>query len=92
LFDDGEEVAGFVEVDGDNVALERRATGVADGGFPYEFSAPSAGRRSGRSASSPPVDAYAVMTWEPGGATRWSFWSGQFASVVVSAVIVSAMW
>jgi hypothetical protein len=46
---------------------------VADGGFTHEFSAPSAGPPPWYVYEFAPVDAYAVATKEPGGATRWSF-------------------
>jgi hypothetical protein len=46
---------------------------VADGGSPHEFSAPSAGPPPWYLYEFTPEDAYAVMTTEPGGATRWTF-------------------
>ena len=46
---------------------------VADGGFTHEFSAPSAGPPPWYVYEFAPEDAYAVMTKEPGGATRWTF-------------------
>jgi hypothetical protein len=46
---------------------------VADGGFTHEFSAPSAGPPPWYLYAFTPENAYAVMTEEPGGATRWSF-------------------
>ena len=46
---------------------------VADGGFTHEFSAPSAGPPPWYVYEFTPEDAYAVMTKEPGGATRWTF-------------------
>ncbi|HLI74817.1 MAG TPA: pyridoxamine 5'-phosphate oxidase family protein [Acidimicrobiales bacterium] len=46
---------------------------VADGGFTHEFSAPSAGPPPWFVYEFTPEDAYAVMTKEPGGATRWTF-------------------
>ncbi len=46
---------------------------VADGGFTHEFSAPSAGAPPWYVYEFTPDDAYAVMTTEPGGATRWTF-------------------
>jgi hypothetical protein len=46
---------------------------VADGGFTHEFSAPSAGPPPWYVYEFTPEDAYAVMTTEPGGATRWTF-------------------
>jgi hypothetical protein len=49
------------------------APAVAEGGFTHEFSAPSAGPPPWYVYEFTPEDAYAVMTTEPGGATRWSF-------------------
>jgi Pyridoxamine 5'-phosphate oxidase len=46
---------------------------VADGGFTHEYSAPSAGPPPWYVYEFTPEDAYAVMTKEPGGATRWTF-------------------
>jgi hypothetical protein len=46
---------------------------VADGGFTHDFSAPSAGPPPWYVYEFAPGDAYAVMTMEPGGATRWTF-------------------
>ena len=46
---------------------------VADGGFTHEFSAPSAGPPPWYVYEFTPEAAYAVMTKEPGGATRWTF-------------------
>lgn len=46
---------------------------VADGGFTHEYSAPSAGPPPWFVYQFTPDDAYAVMTKEPGGATRWTF-------------------
>jgi hypothetical protein len=46
---------------------------VAEGGFTHEFSAPSAGPPPWYVYEFTPEDAYAVMTEEPGGATRWTF-------------------
>jgi hypothetical protein len=46
---------------------------VADGGFTHEFSAPSAGPPPWYVYEFTVEDAYAVMTKEPGGATRWTF-------------------
>ena len=46
---------------------------VSDGGFTHEFSAPSAGPPPWYVYEFAPDDAYAVMTKEPGGATRWTF-------------------
>lgn len=46
---------------------------VADGGFTHEYSAPSAGPPPWFVYCFTPDDAYAVMTKEPGGATRWTF-------------------
>jgi Pyridoxamine 5'-phosphate oxidase len=46
---------------------------VADGGFTHEYSAPSAGPPPWHVYEFTPEDAYAVMTTEPGGATRWTF-------------------
>ena len=46
---------------------------VADGGFTHEFSAPSAGPPPWFVYEFSPQDVYAVMTEEPGGATRWTF-------------------
>lgn len=46
---------------------------VADGGFTHEFSAPSAGPPPWFVYEFTPQDVYAVMTEEPGGATRWTF-------------------
>jgi hypothetical protein len=46
---------------------------VADGGFTHEFSAPSAGPPPWYVYEFTPENAYAVMTEEPGGATRWTF-------------------
>ena len=66
----------------DNVQLEHLAQvfaeggwapTVADGGFTHEFSAPSAGPPPWYVYEFTLDDAYAVMTQEPGGATRWTF-------------------
>lgn len=46
---------------------------VADGGFTHQYSAPSAGPAPWYLYEFTPDDAYAVMTKEPGGATRWTF-------------------
>jgi hypothetical protein len=46
---------------------------VADGGFTHEFSAPSAGPPPWYVYEFTIEDAYAVMSKEPGGATRWTF-------------------
>ena len=46
---------------------------VAEGGLTHEFSAPSAGPPPWYVYAFTPDDAYAVMTQEPGGATRWTF-------------------
>jgi Pyridoxamine 5'-phosphate oxidase len=46
---------------------------VADGGFTHEFSAPSAGPPPWFVYAFTPEVVYAVMTKEPGGATRWTF-------------------
>jgi hypothetical protein len=46
---------------------------VADGGFTHDYSAPSAGPPPWYVYAFTPEDAYAVMTTEPGGATRWTF-------------------
>jgi hypothetical protein len=46
---------------------------VADGGFTHEYSAPSAGPPPWYVYEFTAEDAYAVMTEEPGGATRWTF-------------------
>lgn len=46
---------------------------VADGGFTHDYSAPSAGPPPWFVYEFTPEDAYAVMTREPGGATRWTF-------------------
>jgi hypothetical protein len=46
---------------------------VAGGGFTHQFSAPSAGPPPWYVYEFTPDDAYAVMTKEPGGATRWTF-------------------
>jgi len=46
---------------------------VADGGFTHEFSAPSAGPPPWYVYEFTPENVYAVMTEEPGGATRWTF-------------------
>ena len=46
---------------------------VDGGGFTHEFSAPSAGPPPWFVYEFTPEDAYAVMTKEPGGATRWTF-------------------
>jgi Pyridoxamine 5'-phosphate oxidase len=46
---------------------------VADGGFVHEYSAPSAGPPPWYVYEFTPEDAYAVMSKEPGGATRWTF-------------------
>ena len=46
---------------------------VAEGGFTHDFSAPSAGPPPWYVYEFTLEDAYAVMTREPGGATRWSF-------------------
>jgi hypothetical protein len=46
---------------------------LADGGFTHEFSAPSAGPPPWHVYEFTPEDVYAVMTQEPGGATRWTF-------------------
>jgi hypothetical protein len=46
---------------------------VADGGFTHQYSAPSAGLPPWYVYEFTPEDAYAVMSKEPGGATRWSF-------------------
>ncbi len=46
---------------------------VADGGFTHEFSAPSAGPPPWYVYEFTLEDVYAVMTKEPGGATRWTF-------------------
>jgi hypothetical protein len=45
---------------------------VAAGGFTHKFSAPSAGLSPWSVYEFTPEDAYAVMTTEPGGATRWT--------------------
>ena len=62
-----------VAIRGYDVALEGQAVRVADGGFTHEFSAPSAGPPPWFVYEFTPRDAYAVMTEEPGGATRWTF-------------------
>lgn len=49
------------------------APAVADGGFTHEYSAPSAGPPPWYVYEFTVEDAYAVMTREPGGATRWTF-------------------
>ena len=49
------------------------ASTVADAGFTHEYSAPSAGPPPWYVYEFTPEDAYAVMTKEPGGATRWTF-------------------
>jgi hypothetical protein len=46
---------------------------VADGGFTYEYSAPSAGPPPWYVYEFTPENVYAVATKEPGGATRWTF-------------------
>jgi Pyridoxamine 5'-phosphate oxidase len=46
---------------------------VSEGGFTHEFSAPSAGPPPWYVYEFTPDDVYAVMTMEPGGATRWTF-------------------
>ncbi len=46
---------------------------VANGGFTHDYSAPSAGPPPWYVYEFTPEDAYAVMTKEPGGATRWTF-------------------
>jgi hypothetical protein len=46
---------------------------VAEGGFIHEYSAPSAGPPPWYVYEFTVEDAYAVMTTEPGGATRWTF-------------------
>jgi len=46
---------------------------AADGGFTHDYSAPSAGPPPWYVYEFTPGDAYAVMTEEPGGATRWTF-------------------
>lgn len=46
---------------------------VADGGFTHEYSAPSAGPPPWYVYEFTIEDAYAVMSEEPGGATRWTF-------------------
>lgn len=46
---------------------------VADGGLTHEYSAPSAGPPPWYVYEFTPVDAYAVATKPPGGATRWTF-------------------
>lgn len=46
---------------------------VVDGGFTHQYSAPSAGPAPWYLYEFTPEDAYAVMTEEPGGATRWTF-------------------
>ena len=46
---------------------------VSEGGFTHEYSAPSAGPPPWYVYEFTPEDAYAVMTQEPGGATRWTF-------------------
>ena len=46
---------------------------VANGGFTHDYSAPSAGPPPWYVYEFTPEDAYAVMTTEPGGATRWTF-------------------
>jgi hypothetical protein len=46
---------------------------VAESAFIHEFSAPSAGPPPWYVYEFTPQDAYAVMTMEPGGATRWTF-------------------
>lgn len=66
----------------DDVLLERIARifaeggwapTVADGGFTHEYSAPSAGPPPWYVYEFTIEDAYAVMSEEPGGATRWTF-------------------
>ena len=49
------------------------APAVAEGGFTHDFSAPSAGPPPWYVYEFTLEDAYAVMTGQPGGATRWSF-------------------
>ncbi len=46
---------------------------VANGAFTHDYSAPSAGPPPWYVYEFTPEDAYAVMTKEPGGATRWTF-------------------
>jgi hypothetical protein len=46
---------------------------VADGGFTHEYSAPSAGPPPWHVFEFTVEDVYAVMSKEPGGATRWTF-------------------
>jgi hypothetical protein len=46
---------------------------VDDGGFTHDYSAPSAGPPPWYVYEFTPEDAYAVMSEEPGGATRWTF-------------------
>ncbi|MQA15027.1 MAG: pyridoxamine 5'-phosphate oxidase family protein [Pseudonocardiaceae bacterium] len=46
---------------------------VADGGFTHDYSAPSAGPPPWHVYEFTVEDAYAVMSEEPGGATRWTF-------------------
>jgi hypothetical protein len=46
---------------------------VADGGLTHDYSAPSAGPPPWYVYEFTTEDAYAVMTKEPGGATRWTF-------------------
>ncbi len=66
----------------DDANLQRLATvfaqggwapAVADGGFTHDYSAPSAGPPPWYVYEFTPEDVYAIMTKEPGGATRWTF-------------------